>query len=186
MGRVEKNTLLQAKGMSYELSELLGNAQLASAYEGGSYITLRLTSAMYHRFHAPRSLIIDAVTYISGDVWNVNPPALRRVPSLFCKNERAVIQCRDHSTNTAFCMVPVAAVLVASIRLHFINVLLHLKYKGPNYIKCNHEAIKGEELGWFEHGSTIILLMPPSVEVSPLLQTGAEVKMGMRIATVKP
>jgi len=184
MGRVEKNTLLQAKGMSYELSDLLGSATLAQAYEGGTYITIRLTSAMYHRFHAPRALSIHGVNYISGDVWNVNPAALQRIPRLFCKNERAVIECSDETTQAKFLMIPVAAVLVASLRLHFIDVLLHLNYKGPKRIDCEHKAAKGEELGWFQHGSTIILLLPKSVETLPFLQTGSQLKMGMAIATL--
>ncbi len=57
-------------------------------------------------------------------------------------------------------LVPVAAILVASIRLHFLDVLLHLKYRGPNVITCDAPFRKGEELGWFQHGSTIIVLAP--------------------------
>ena len=59
-------------------------------YRRGQYATLRLTSSMYHRFHAPYDCRVEQVTYISGDTWNVNPIALKRIERLFCKNERAV------------------------------------------------------------------------------------------------
>ena len=72
----------------------MGDAELARYYQGGRYATLRLTSSMYHRFHAPADCRVEQVNYISGDTWNVNPIALKRVERLFCKNERAVIRCR--------------------------------------------------------------------------------------------
>ena len=63
-------------------------------FRDGSYVTLRLTSSMYHRFHAPYDCRVEQVTHISGDTWNVNPIALKRVERLFCNNERAVIRTR--------------------------------------------------------------------------------------------
>ncbi len=57
--------------------------------------------------------------------------------------------------------MPVAAILVASIRLHFVDVRLHLRYRGPNAIFCDALLGKGEEMGWFEHGSTILVFAPP-------------------------
>jgi phosphatidylserine decarboxylase len=82
---------------------------------------------MYHRFHAPHDGTVEHVSYLSGDTWNVNPIALKRVERLFCRNERAVIRLRL-ANGTPLALVPVAAILVASIRLHFLNVLLHLRY----------------------------------------------------------
>lgn len=106
----------QIKGAPYRLAELLGSAEAAALYAGGSFITLRLTAGMYHPFHAPQDLRVEQVMYISGDCWNVNPPALKRVARLFCRNERAALSCRlaDGSPVT---LVAVAAVMVASIRL---------------------------------------------------------------------
>ena len=115
---------------------------------------------MYHRFHAPHDLRVSGVTYFSGDAWNVNPPALKRVEKLFCKNERALIRTRLEASGHEVLLVPVAAVLVASIRLHFADVLLHLKYRGPNRIACDARLKKGEEMGWFQHGSTILVFAP--------------------------
>jgi len=177
-GRIEGTRVLQAKGFPYTLQDLLGSDTLAQRYANGNYVTLRLTSAMYHRFHAPADLTVDQVTYISGDTWNVNPIALQRVERLFCKNERAVIEARLARNNAPVALVPVAAILVASIRLHFIDVLLHLRYRGPNVMPCQAAARKGEELGWFEHGSTIIMLVPAGFALAPGLHTGSQVRAG--------
>ena len=155
----------------------LRTPQLAQYYEGGQYATLRLTSSMYHRFHAPADCRVEQVNYISGDAWNVNPIALKRVDRLFCKNERAVIRCRLAS-GALLTLVPVAAILVASIRLRFLDVLLHLRYRGPNVIPCDAAMQRGEEMGWFEHGSTIIVLAPAGLRLGDGVLKGARVKMG--------
>jgi phosphatidylserine decarboxylase len=176
-GPIARGTVLQAKGFPYSLSELMLDAGLAEQYEGGHYATLRLTSSMYHRFHAPADCRVEQVNYISGDTWNVNPIALKRVARLFCKNERAVIRCRLAS-GALLTLVPVAAILVASIRLRFLDVLLHLRYRGPNLIPCDAPLQRGEEMGWFEHGSTIIVLAPPGVRLAEGVIEGARVRMG--------
>ena len=180
-GEVVDGHMFQAKGLAYSLAELLGSARDAEGFSGGCYVTLRLTSAMYHRFHAPHDMRIHRVNYISGDTWNVNPIALKRVERLFCRNERAVIHARLAQTGHAVALVPVAAILVASIRLHFANVLLHLRYPGPNRIDCNTRAAKGEELGWFEHGSTIIVLAPRGCVLVDGIQNGVQVRMGQAL-----
>ncbi len=180
-GVVREGQVFQAKGFPYTLSELLGSVGDAQMFEGGTYVTLRLTSAMYHRFHAPHDMAISQVNYIGGDTWNVNPIALKRVERLFCKNERAVIHARLSQGGHAVALVPVAAILVASIRLHFVNVLLHLKYPGPNRIRCAASVLKGQELGWFEHGSTIIVLAPKGFVLCEAVQTGAVMRMGQAL-----
>jgi phosphatidylserine decarboxylase len=177
MGRVTAGSVLQAKGFPYTLKDLLGDPELVDQYLNGSFVTLRLTSGMYHRFHAPHDCRVEEVTYISGDTWNVNPIALRRVENLFCKNERAIIRCRLDSGHLVT-LVPVAAILVASIRLHCVDVLLHLKYRGPNALPCDATLRKGEEMGWFQHGSTMIAFAPPGVMLSPSLRQGNIIRMG--------
>src|SRR5580693_9513569 len=182
-GIIEKGTLLQAKGFLYPLSELLADAQLAQYYEGGQYATLRLTSSMYHRFHAPADCRVEQVNYISGDTWNVNPIALKRVERLFCKNERAVIRCRL-PTGAMITLVPVAAILVASMRLRFLDVLLHLRYRGPNVIPCDAALERGEEMGWFEHGSTIIVFAPKGAALSDQVREGERICMGRTLMRI--
>jgi phosphatidylserine decarboxylase len=176
-GRVEDGMVLQAKGFPYPLADLLADAALVRYYRDGQFATLRLTSSMYHRFHAPHDCGVERVDYLSGDTWNVNPIALKRIERLFCKNERAVIRCRL-AAGDVLTLVPVAAILVASIRLKFIDVRLHLKYRGPNVIPCDRHVSKGEEMGWFEHGSTIIVFAPASMSLHESIREGLRLKMG--------
>jgi phosphatidylserine decarboxylase len=188
-GSVIQGSVLQAKGYPYPLLDLLGEAELVRYYQGGQYATLRLTSSMYHRFHAPADCRVEQVNYISGDTWNVNPIALRRVEGLFCKNERAVIRCRLSQSGALLTLVPVAAILVASMRLKFLDVLLHLRYRGPNVIPCDVGLRRGEEMGWFEHGSTIIVFAPPGAALSDGVHEGGRIRMGqplMRIDGLQP
>ncbi|HEV7433025.1 MAG TPA: archaetidylserine decarboxylase [Steroidobacteraceae bacterium] len=182
-GSIGRGTVLQAKGFPYSLAELLTDKDLAEHYEGGQYATLRLTSSMYHRFHAPADCRVEQVNYISGDAWNVNPIALKRVERLYCKNERAVIRCRL-DCGALLTLVPVAAVLVASIRLKFLDVLLHLRYRGPQVMPCDARLQRGEEMGWFEHGSTIIALAPRGFELGEGIFQGARVKMGQALLRI--
>ena len=183
-GRVVDGMVLQAKGFPYSIGELFGPSQDPSVFVNGSYITLRLTSSMYHRFHAPQDMTVEHVTYLSGDTWNVNPIALARVERLFCRNERAVLRGRLTNGGQPIALVPVAAILVASIRLHFLDVLLHLRYRGANEMPCAASCVKGQELGWFEHGSTIIVFVPPGFGLCEGIETGRQVRMGQALMRV--
>jgi phosphatidylserine decarboxylase len=176
-GAIEDTELFQIKGANYSLKDLLGDDRLVDAHRNGRFITLRLTSSMYHRFHAPADFAIERVTFISGDTWNVNPIALERVERLFCKNERAVIETRLTS-GEVLTLVPVAAILVASLRLHCIDRTLNAQTRGPTVFPCDVNVHKGNELGWFEHGSTIIVLTPDRFEFCDNVREGARIKAG--------
>jgi phosphatidylserine decarboxylase len=184
-GAIHDNQVFQAKGFPYSLQDLLGTEENLEEWKNGSFVTLRLTSSMYHRLHAPYDCTVEKVRYFSGDTWNVNPIALKRIEKLFCKNERAYIRTRLNGSgslaNQRIAIVPVAAILVASIRLHFLNVLFHLQYKGENVIACQAELNKGQEMGWFEHGSTVIVLTPPGFTLNEALKEGSHVGMGQAL-----
>jgi phosphatidylserine decarboxylase len=182
-GKLAGVRALQAKGLSYRLPELLGSEVLAERYRDGHFVTLRLSAAMYHRFHAPGDGRVRRVTHITGDTWNVNPVAVARVERLFCRNERAVLQYRlDQPSNMpGLLLVPVAAVGVACLRLHCIAEKLGLDYRGPQHIDCNARYRKGAELGWFELGSTIIVIAPPSWELADGVHSGVTLRMGQRL-----
>ena len=154
---------------------------LVETYRDGTYVTLRLTSSMYHRFHAPHDATVERVTYVSGDTWNVNPIALRRVERLFCCNERAVLRLRLASGGHPVALVPVAAILVASIRLHFLDVVMNMNYRGAADIACSTRVRRGDELGWFEHGSTIIVFAPRGFRLCDDIADGAKIRMGQRL-----
>jgi phosphatidylserine decarboxylase len=177
-GRIDGGELIQAKGFPYTLQDLLIDPELVRLYRDGQYATLRLTPSMYHRFHAPYDCTVDKVTYVSGDTWNINPIALHRVAKLFCRNERAVIRTTLSPTGIVITLVPVAAILVASIRLHFLDVLLNMRYGGEAEIPCRAFFSKGQEMGWFQHGSTIIVFAPKRVVLCGSVQQGAVIRMG--------
>jgi phosphatidylserine decarboxylase len=180
-GPVHGTQVFQAKGFPYALHDLFGPRQDTRPFEGGTYVTLRLTSSMYHRFHAPHDLEVQHVTYLSGDTWNVNPIALARVERLFCRNERVVLRTRLARGGHPVALVPVAAILVASVRLHFLDVLLHLRYRGPHEIPCHARFTKGQEMGWFQHGSTIIVFAPRGFGLCEGIAPGARIRMGQAL-----
>jgi phosphatidylserine decarboxylase len=167
---------------------------------------------MYHRFHAPHDLVVDRVTYISGDTWNVNPIALKRVEKLFCKNERALVHCKLQPSGHPIMLVPVAAILVASIRFNFLDITKHLHPRGNRHeqnrrrssihkarsvrtkrrgggarlgvahrMPCFAEVAKGEEMGWFEHGSTIIMFAPEGFRLADGIVEGTRIKAGQAL-----
>ena len=177
-GKVAGTQVLQAKGFPYLLEDLLGDGDLVENYRNGSYATLRLKSSMYHRFHAPHDGCIEQVCYISGDTWNVNPIALKRIERLFCKNERATVRLRLAASGQVVTLVAVAAILVASIRLHCLGAALNRDYDGRSVIICGNSVRKGDELGWFEHGSTIIVFTPDGFALCDNIRDGAAIRMG--------
>ncbi|MBE7157494.1 MAG: phosphatidylserine decarboxylase [Rhodospirillales bacterium] len=178
-GTVENGKLFQVKGSAYPLAELLGDKQLAESYRGGPYVTLRLTAGMYHRFHAPQDCRVDAVTHLWGDTWNVNPPTLARVKKLYCRNERAVIQTRLEPGGERLILVAVAAVLVAGIRLRFLDLVVDPRRSaGSMPVPGKNRLRRGQEMGWFEHGSTIIVLGDRGLSIANAITTGSTVRMG--------
>lgn len=177
-GPVVEGGLHQIKGFPYTLTDLLGRDADAAPFHRGHFVTLRLTAGMYHRFHAPHDLTVERVRYIAGDTWNVNPIALKRIERLFCKNERAPISVRLDADGLPLMLVPVAAVLVASIRLPFLEEETGLRARGVRAVRLSRRFAKGEEMGWFEHGSTILLLAPPGLRFCDGIAEGRPVRMG--------
>jgi len=177
-GTINGSTLYQAKGFPYELSDLIPNRRLQEKYRDGVYVTLRLKSSMYHRFHAPIEGSVYQINYISGDTWNVNPIALKRIEKLYCKNERAVVEITTDGPSNDIALVPVAAILVASMKFNCLQQPLDLKYQGPNLIPCDSHYQKGDEMGYFQHGSTIILFATNSHRLCEGIKSGDRINMG--------
>ena len=183
-GTVADGRLLQIKGFSYRLADLLDDEAHAALFPGGTYVTLRLTASMYHRFHAPYDCVVTAVTHIFGDVWNVNPPTLRRVPELYCRNERAVVRTILSGSGHALTLVPVAAILVAGIRLGFLDMPTGAVRKTRWSTACHAVFRKGEEMGWFEHGSTIVVLAAKGFSLCAGIADGEVVRAGQALLTI--
>ena len=178
---VDGDQIFQVKGLPYALSDLLADHDHARIFHGGCYVTLRLTSSMYHRFHAPYDCRVSSVTHVAGDTWNVNPIALKRVAQLFCKNERAIIQTVLSGSNYPVTLVPVAAILVAGIRLKFLQQPLRAHGGERHRFGCDAPLRKGEEMGWFEHGSTIIMFAPEGFKLHDNIQQGMSIRVGQEL-----
>ena len=177
-GTIDNGVVYQAKGFPYKVADLILDEALQKRLQNGCYVTLRLTSTMYHRFHAPIDCEVDKVTYISGDTWNVNPIALARIENLFCKNERAFIELKTGHKDECLVLVPVAAILVASMQFHCLDGPLNLRYKGPNVLPCLARYNKGDEMGYFEHGSTILVFASSEFVIGEGIKHGERIKMG--------
>lgn len=177
-GTINDTQLFQTKGFPYTLMDLLADETLVERYRNGIFVTLRLKSTMYHRFHAPYNCHVSQINYISGDTWNVNPVSLKRIQKLYCKNERAVIDLQLDDSAMQVTLVPVAAILVAGIKLHCLPDVLDLRYQGPNQLQCDAAYNKGDEMGYFQHGSTIIVFANQSLRIHDDIHEGMMVKMG--------
>ncbi len=185
-GPVNGTQVLQIKGFPYQLRDLFGDDEHAETYRDGCYATLRLTSSMYHRFHAPHDCTVESVTYISGDTWNVNPIALKRVERLFCKNERAAIRTRLARSGHRVTLIPVAAILVASIRFNFLGPSNDVRRGGPRVTRLDVPLTKGQEMGWFQHGSTIIVFAPAGFALTKDVRPGHRIRAGEPLMQLPP
>ena len=185
-GRIEDGVMLQVKGSTYLLSDLVDDDDLVAAYRNGTYVTLRLTASMYHRFHAPHDCRVEHLAHIAGDAWNVNPPTLSRMPRVFCRNERAVIRLTLDRGSYPIVLVPVAAILVAGIKLNFAELPSDRHHAGRWSRACDARLGKGQEMGWFEHGSTIIVLAPPQFTPAERVTTGHVIRMGEPLLACPP
>ena len=185
-GDIDGLEVIQAKGFPYEIEDLLGDGQWAERYRDGRFITLRLKSSMYHRFHSPGAASVGRVCYTSGDAWNVNPVALQVIERLYCKNERVSLELELEQFDDSITLVAVAAILVASVRLHGLDQPLNLRYRGPNELSLDRRFAKGEEIGYFEHGSTIVVLLSDAFQFDDSVRTGNTIRMGQPLLVREP
>jgi phosphatidylserine decarboxylase len=184
-GKVEADTLWQAKGRTYSLAALLGDKDLAARMEGGTYQTLYLAPKDYHRIHFPLDGSLSRATYIPGKLWPVNQAAVLNVDSLFAVNERVVVQV--DTPHGVMAVIPVGATMVGMTRLAF-DPRLHTNarqrtvqqsvYSPPRPVRA------GEPLGHFEFGSTVILVASPGCAVLDTLPVGSVVRMGQKIGDI--
>lgn len=157
-GSVDKGKLLQVKGSEYELNELLG--EKCRFENSGSYATLYLSPADYHRVHAPFDMKLKRVKYIPGTLYSVSEHCIRNRSRLYCRNERVILE--GTSSLGEFYIVLVGAIIVGRIKLSFDELFSGNMRKAKGTItELNPplEMNKGDELAYFELGSTVILIM---------------------------
>ena len=184
-GTLEDGTLVQAKGKTYTLEELLGNAEEAQALRGGHYHVIYLAPGDYHRFHWPFDGTTKTVRHIAGDLWPVNERAVEGVPGLFVRNERVVVS--GHMASGApFAYVPVGALNVGSIGLEFHDVRTNRAFRRGERRAWPLEitAQRGDPFGWFEFGSSIVLAIGPGGGTLHDFARTTKLRMGQPIGTL--
>lgn len=181
LGRIERGELLQAKGHAYALAQLLADDDLASTLEGGAYATIYLAPHNYHRVHAPcRGRLLRSVA-VPGRLFSVNAVTARHVPGLFARNERLVLVCE--AAFGVYALVLVGAMLVASIRAAWSDGPRTPYREREDRVWKDVAFERGEEVGAFLFGSTVITLFPPGVMLAPHLAAEVPVRMGECLAT---
>jgi phosphatidylserine decarboxylase len=182
LGTVDEGTLLQAKGIRYPLATLLGDADSAARFTGGSFVTIYLAPRDYHRVHAPASGRLRTSRAIPGALFSVNARTEAALPELFCRNERLVLEL--DATFGPLALVMVGALVVASIETPFGTPTSPFRRR----VDCAHDAIvaRGMEAGRFLAGSTVIVVWPGGVaDLLTDLESGARVRMGEPLARIR-
>jgi len=184
IGQINKDEILQAKGHHYTIKDLLASS-LDSDYINGQFVTIYLSPRDYHRLHAPVKCEIKAMRHVPGRLFSVADWTTQKIPRLFARNERLVNTLHTPFGKMAY--VYVGAILVSSIETvcngvitpPYASQVTDLQPQGKT------QYLKGEEMGRFNMGSTVIMLFPEdSIGFEPELQAGSPVRLGQRIATI--
>ena len=164
-GQIENDQLFQAKGHHYSTTALVGGDQnLAAQFQDGSFATLYLSPKDYHRIHMPCDGSLRRMIYVPGDLFSVNPVTARGVPGLFARNERVV--CVFDTAYGAFVLTLVGATIVGSMATVWhglVNPPRTKKIREWQYEENTMPLKKGEEMGRFLLGSTVVMLFPKNV-----------------------
>jgi phosphatidylserine decarboxylase len=189
IGAITDGRIIQAKGQDYSVCDLLGESgETHHRFDGGSFATLYLSPRDYHRIHMPLAADLAEMTYLGGRLFSVNATTAARVPGLFARNERVV--CRFDTDLGPMAMVLVGAIFVGGIETVWEGEITParpgLQRRDWQYTGAAERVrlARGEEMGRFNLGSTIILLFPAgALTWEPGLTPGRSVRMGGRIGT---
>lgn len=187
-GEIVEGRVLQAKGRDYSLEELLGDAEAAAAYARGGFLTVYLSPRDYHRLHMPLDGELVGTTHVPGRLFSVAPFAVEGIERLFARNERLV--CHFRHEHGPFAVVLVGAMLVSGIETVWGDVevppyaskILHRDYRGRGI-----RLARGAELGRFNMGSTVIVLVPAALGAfDPTLAPEQAVRVGSAVGRLNP
>lgn len=187
-GRIDADSIIQAKGRSYSLTQMMGGRERARRYLGGSFACIYLAPYNYHRIHMPLTGVVRETLYIPGALFSVNAATARAVPGLFARNERVVCDFETSAGGMAIALV--GALFVGSIETVYTGEINPPAVRGSAISIISkgtgQRLEKGTELGRFNMGSTIVLVFEPGkVQWSAQLQPLARVRMGERIGAVQ-
>lgn len=167
-GPIEKGVLIQAKGLEYNLGEFLGSPEKAEKYEGGFFIVYYLCPTDYHRVHSPVEGTIKEIKKLGLDLWPVHDQSVGLITNLFIVNERMVV-----SMNTQ--LGPIETVFVGATNVGSIEI----------FKKQGEFIAKGEELGVFQMGSTVVMIYPKAMKIDPQAISAKAVKLGEALPQIK-
>jgi len=178
-GPITDATIVQVKGLDLDLTRLTcgsGPSLPLAPYEGGRYTTIFLTPDGYHHVHMPVAATVLDLRWIPGRAFPQNEHALRQIPRIYERNERVTVRCQDEHGHEFF-LIMVGASLIGGIHLDGLE--------RPTWARrlpffWNRRFARGERLGHFSFGSTVVLLVPPALTASPP-PIGAAVRMGQRL-----
>ena len=180
-GPIEQGRLLQAKGHAYPLADLLGDASWAATFAGGSFATIYLAPHNYHRVHAPCAARLVSTLEVPGRLFSVNAVTERNIAGLFVQNERLVLRLEAAFGEVA--LVLVGALIVASIEAAWPDVPTS-PYRRRRLRSVEDIAFqRGDEVGAFLIGSTVVAVFPAAVRLKDDLRHGAMVRMGELVGT---
>jgi phosphatidylserine decarboxylase len=184
-GRIERDQILQAKGHNYSIAALVGgHAELAVRFEHGSFATLYLSPRDYHRIHMPCEGRLTRMIHVPGDLFSVNPTTARGVPGLFARNERVV--CVFDTARGPFVLVLVGATIVGSMATVWHGVVNPPRVgeiREWTYAEAPVRLAKGEEMGRFMLGSTVVMLFPQApLAFNPMWAPARSVRLGEAMA----
>lgn len=188
-GRIERDQIFQAKGHSFSTTAVVGgDATLAAQYQDGSFATIYLSPRDYHRIHMPCDGRLLRMIYVPGDLFSVNPVTARGVPGLFARNERVV--CVFESAHGPFVLILVGATIVGSMATVWHGVVNPPRTKDvrdwhyPDQPASTICLKKGDEMGRFLLGSTVVMLFPKGpLSFNPAWAPGGPVQLGEAMAS---
>ena len=187
IGRIKGGRMVQAKGFEYSFLELINGEGYYPAYKNGHFTTIYLAPGDYHRVHMPCDGILKGMTYIPGRLYSVNNNTAKHIPNLYTRNERIVAH--FSSDNGDFMLVLVGACLVGSINTSWAGTItpphkheiVHTPYQGDECI----EFKRGDEMGYFSFGSTVIALFSEGMaNWIDSINNDQSIKMGQTIGKI--
>lgn len=186
-GTIRADQLIQAKNINYSLTTLLGgDAELAARFDGHGFATLYLAPGDYHRIHMPLSGRLQRMTHVPGRLYSVADWTVRALPGVFARNER--VCCLFDTEHGPLGMVLVGAINVAAIETVWAGVVTPPRSRGVAQWYYEDPAApllqRGEEMGRFNMGSTVIVLAPPGYQWRESCTPGSKVRVGMPLAAV--
>ncbi len=186
LGAIDRHSIFQAKGHNYTITALVGgNADLAAKFEDGSFATLYLSPRDYHRIHMPCAGRLRHMIYVPGELFSVNPTTARGVPGLFARNERVVCVFDGEPVDgkpVPFILTLVGATIVGSMATVWHGVVNPPRTRAIREWHYDGQEValqKGQEMGRFLLGSTVVMLFPKdTLNFNPAWQPAGAIRMG--------